>query len=315
MRNSHRAFSREQGQGAAGTKNPGGVLAEAQEGLIVARIMHLRHPLFAACALSIATLAQAADPAPGDSREQVLAKLGTPTGHISVGDLERLFFERGEVTLTRGSVTSVKLLTRRQWEQSERERLASAKEKAREAGRTQTARAESRRRGAEALTLLLDDARWKEADPQGRLEILARFAKSFPEADIAAVKAETERRRDLELAEKRRLKELELRVATAEANAREAQSRAEAAKAEAARAVAAAESARRQAAAAPRGMQVYSFAAGGLINGRPACDWHSHGGSSVTIGNDRVLIHAGSVPPGATPRPIVIAPNPPPPKR
>ncbi len=278
--------------------------------------MLLRVHILAAAWLALASSRLVADPVEGDSRAGVVDKLGAPTGQLSIGDMERLIYPRGEVTLRGGQVTSVKLMSVKEWEASERRRSAERKARAEATAMESQARDDAARKGAEALGLLLDDARWKDAPPEDRMEILNRFAKAFPGADISLVRAECAKRLEARLAEKRRLAELEARVALAEAKAREAEARARTAEAGAESAMAAARRSAQEAQAAARardegGLRAYSFTRGGLIDGRPA-DWcpPARQGASVTIVNGNTIIQTGTPPQGATQRPIVVIPPP-----
>lgn len=67
--------------------------------------------LIAACVLSAATFATAAEVQPGDSRADVRDALGTPRGQVTLDGRQVLYFERGEVELTADTVTRVALRT------------------------------------------------------------------------------------------------------------------------------------------------------------------------------------------------------------
>lgn len=263
-----------------------------------------------------------ADPANGASRDAVIAELGSPTGKLAIGEREELHYPRGKVVLKNGVVTDIDLLSEKEWQRRETIRLADEKTKAENEARETAALAERRRRGAEALRLLLADSRWMESTGETRVETLERFEKSFPDSDIAAVKLEAVRKRDLELAEKRKIQALETRVATAEARVQDAENRARVAENNAR---AASEAAKQAEASAylqrvreqNSGLQAYTFAGGGLINGRPYCEY-PYSGSTVAISNGNIVVTGGGVPPGVRPRPIVIVrqqPSPQPPKK
>lgn len=269
--------------------------------------------------LLIATLAAPAlfaDPTAGASRSAVIAELGEPTGKLTVGDREELHFARGHVVLRNGVVTEVDLLSLREWNRRESVRLLAQKTKTETEARETADLAERRRKGAEALKLLLADARWKDAAAETRIEILARFAKAYPDADIAAVKLDTDRKYALEVAEKRRLQNLENRVAAAETRAGEAEVRARIAEARAQESRDAAKRAEaseylRRVNEASYGLHTGTYVGVPIVNGRPYWNY-PYGGSSVVVSGGRVVVTGGGVPPCVSPQPIVIV-NPRPP--
>lgn len=274
--------------------------------------LHAGHlALFAGAALA-APLHLAADPVPGATRAAVIAELGEPAGKLAIGEREELRYPRGAVTLENGLVSSATLLTQVAWEKRERERLAAEKMRAETAAREAVALAERKAKANAALALLIADARWKDLTGEGRMETIARFEKVFPDADTASVAKEAIRKRDLELAEKRRISDLEDRVAKAESRAGDAEIRARKAENRAEDATAAA--ARRAEATAAQarqndafyGLRTYNVIGGGRINGVYPENCYPNTGSSVTVSNGVVVVTPGGVPPGVTPRPIVI---------
>lgn len=278
--------------------------------------MTLRVKSFTILIASLAPLVSPADPADGASRSAVIDELGEPTGKLTLGEREELHYPRGHVVLKNGFVTEVDLLSLREWNRRETVRLLAEKTKAETEARETAGLAERRRKGAEALNLLLADARWKDAAAETRVETLARFAKAYPDADISAVKLDADRKYALEVAEKRRLQDLETRVAAAETRAGEAEVRARVAEARAQESRDAAKRAEaseyiRRANEANYGLRTGTYVGVPIVNGRPYWNY-PYGGSSVSISNGNIVITGGGVPPCVSPRPIVIV-NPRPP--
>lgn len=263
----------------------------------------------------------AADPATGATRDAVIAELGEPAGRLAIGDREELRYPRGGVTLEKGLVTSTSLLSQADWTKRERARLTEEKMRVETAARDAAALVERKAKANAALELLVADARWRDLTGEGRLETITRFEKVFPEADTASVAKEATRKRDLELAEKRRISDLENRVAAAESRAGDAEVRARKAENRAEDANVAARRAETVAAQARQndsfyGVRTYNVIGGGKINGAYPNNCYPGAASSVTMSNGVIVVTPGGVPAGVTPRPVVIvnpapiAPNP-----
>jgi hypothetical protein len=269
------------------------------------------HLALLASAAFAASLRLSADPVPGATAVAVVAELGEPAGRLAIGDRVELRYPRGSVILEKGVVTSSTLISPAEWEKRERERIGGEKAKVESAAREAAGIAERRNKANAALALLVADPRWKELTGEGRIETLARFAKVFPDADTSAVTKELARKREVELAEKRRITDLENRVAEAESRvgeaevrARKAENRAEIANATARRAEASAEQARQN--DAFYGLRTYNVIGGGKINGAYPDNYYPTTGASVTVSNGVIVVSPGYVPQGVTPRPVVI---------
>ncbi len=126
--------------------------------------------LFSLCA----TLALAADPQIGDSRDDVIKKAGKPTGRLALGSREILDYAHGQVELTDGVVSSLKWLTN--------EELARKQSRDRRAAQ---AAAEAQRHkiylGETERDRLLADPGLKTNTPAARVAAWKDFTANYPE--------------------------------------------------------------------------------------------------------------------------------------
>lgn len=189
-----------------------------------------------ACAAGLPWLALAADPTIGAKRADVLAELGQPTATTRSDSREVMMFSRGKVVLENGLVTQVALRTKEEYEQSEKRRLADDErrreenaQKAAEQQRLAAALAERRKIGEAELTKLVDTPEWIKLTGDERLDVLARFAKRHPDADLSHELALARAKLGREQADRDRIAELERRLAAAEQRAEAAEARAAAA--------------------------------------------------------------------------------------
>lgn len=193
------------------------------------------------CVAALAVTTLRADPVSGANRKEVTDDLGQPTGRLTVGNREVLMYPRGRVTLENGLVTEVSLKNVEVYAAEEARRIAAETLRREAVAKRAAELAANRKAGAEALEKLVNEPRWAGLSADDRLEILARFAKTNPDADVSFELGLATRRRERELAERRRIDELEARVAAAESRAAAAESRAAAAEGRAAEAGAAAQ--------------------------------------------------------------------------
>ena len=209
-----------------------------------------------ACLALAASGALRADPTQGDSRAAVIAELGEPTARLAIGEREILMYPRGKVTLENESVTLVNLKSKEQFELEERRRAEAEKTKRETERRLAEERAERRRLGGEALAKITADPKWLSYSGDDRIEILTRFAKQNPDADVSLEMTLATRKRDREAAERRRMDDLEERVAAAERRAADAEDKARRAETRASQAESGAASARAEAEQARRNTEV-----------------------------------------------------------
>ncbi len=129
----------------------------------------------------------------GDSRDRVLAELGSPSGHIRGGGIEILYYPMGVVQLREGRVTIV------EWRSEEDTRARQRAEwEARQ--RIEAARRSRRARGDAALRELVESAGYRMMSPAEQIERLAEFSRMYPEVSIAGPLLDAQRA----LAEERR---------------------------------------------------------------------------------------------------------------
>lgn len=122
----------------------------------------------------------------GDTRDMVLAELGSPSGHIRGGDMEILYYPSGTVHLRDGRVTTVEWRS----EEETRARLMAELEARR---RMETARRARRVRDEERLRALVESDDYRLMSPSERIERLAEFARLHPEVSIAGPLLEAQR--------------------------------------------------------------------------------------------------------------------------
>lgn len=265
-----------------------------------------------------------ADPVIGASREAVITEMGAPRSRMSVSNRELLTYERGTVSLEDGLVVKTNLISSEEWERREHRRAAEIRAKV-EAEAKEDARVEQlRKEGDAALSKLVTSAEWRDAGGIERVAMLDRFSTSYPYARTGAVRPAAELRRDREVAEAAKNRELENRLVEAESRANDAENRAKLAENNAAVAVAAAESARQSAeAAAARARETPSgyISAYTVIGGRGYYDYNYYNrprNPTVVVGNGGTLVTNGPVTvirPGErpavrpTPRPVAPIPN------
>jgi hypothetical protein len=164
---------------------------------------------------------------PGDTRDAVVAELGTPTGSAAVGANTILFFARGEVTLRDNRVIAANVISAEELAKREAERAAAIKRMDAEA-QARLARLETEGRAIYAA---------KKADAQfGALPVVEQlnywrsFASRYPMISVAAEIAPLAERvehelrvRELAAANEARVDELEARVESAEDRAARAE--------------------------------------------------------------------------------------------
>lgn len=188
-----------------------------------------------------------ADPSAGDTRAAVIAELGEPSAKLMIGPHETLLYPRGKIVLENAVVKSVGLKSVEQFRIEEARRAEEEKAKREEqvrraaeaAKRAETRAAEAAKEAEafaarkkiadEALAKITDDPKWATLSPDDRLDALARFAKKYPDADIAFEKSLANRKLAKEQSERLRIDELEARIAAAERRAEAAEARAKSA--------------------------------------------------------------------------------------
>jgi hypothetical protein len=159
---------------------------------------------------------------PGQSRDEVTAVLGAPSGSIVMGGREVLYYERGSVELREGRVVSADLVTAEEARRRrEAERAAHLAWQRAEAAR----RARNKAEGEAELQRLLNDPAFLLGDPDAQVAVWHDFLRRYPEVPAGAhltqalQRAEAARdRRERDT----RIAELERRTAEAERQARQA---------------------------------------------------------------------------------------------
>lgn len=174
-----------------------------------------------------------ADPKIGSSRSDVLSELGKPTASFSSAGREVMMFSRGKIVLEDGVVSKVELKTKEQFAEEERRRaeeelrrLEDTARKLEEQRRAAIEFAERKKTGDAELAKLVNTTEWIKFTGDERLELLARFAKKHPEADLTLELQFAKMKRDRENQDRDRIKNLELRLAEAERRAEAAEARA-----------------------------------------------------------------------------------------
>jgi hypothetical protein len=165
----------------------------------------------------------------GDSRADVVAEMGQPSGEIGSGDLVVLFFQLGEVHLRDGQVSAIDLITPE--EHAKRKAAEAAElERIREAEAARRARVE-----AEGLALFAKkkaDYTFLQQPAAEQLRFWRWFGSQYPMVPIeeelrtALAKYEQQQRLlEIEYATNQRIEELEKRVEDAEREAERAERR------------------------------------------------------------------------------------------
>lgn len=135
---------------------------------------------FAACSFSPLSAALAAI-APGDTREDVIAILGKPTGYIGSESYQILYFDRGEVVLRDGLVQSHTIVS-----QEEADQQRAVRELERQAYQQRKEEARERRiaEGKEIRDQKLADPQFAALEPRARLAFWQVFRQKYPEVDV-----------------------------------------------------------------------------------------------------------------------------------
>ncbi len=243
-----------------------------------------------------------ADPTVGSSRSDVLGELGKPTASFSAGGREVMMFSRGKVILENGIVSKAELKTKEQFAEEERRRaeeelrrLEDTARKLEEQRRAAIEFAERKKIGEAELAKLVGTAEWIKFTGDERMELLARFAKKHPEADLTMELQFAKMKRARENEDRDRIKNLEARLAAAESRAAEAEARA-------GEATRIAERAENRAQTAIRTETIY-LPAPIVTNTYPhVCPPNR---TVVTIGNATINTGSGTRNPIAKPEPIV----------
>jgi len=143
------------------------------------------------------------------SREEVIAELGAPSGELTLGDQTTLVYPQGEVKLSRGKVIAHALME---------EATLAERQAARD---LRLARREAE--GRELLNGLHAEEAFQQRPPAEKLRFWQQFAARYPmisvQAKITAAQAEMEmvrRAREAEQANEARLAELEERLTRTE---------------------------------------------------------------------------------------------------
>ncbi|MCX7819059.1 MAG: hypothetical protein N2652_07635 [Kiritimatiellae bacterium] len=137
----------------------------------------------------------------GDPREQVLAELGPPSGHIRGSDFELLYYPSGTVQLRGGRVVALQMRTA---EQARAEREAELLARRRE----EAERRHRRAQGERELRALIESEEYRALTPAEQIEQLARFAQAHPGVSIAAPLLAAQRALEEEQRRERRSREL-----------------------------------------------------------------------------------------------------------
>jgi hypothetical protein len=169
----------------------------------------------------------------GDTREQVDAVLGFPTGWIQAQGFQLLKYKRGKVQLRDGLVVSANIVSEAEASQRARKR---AQRVAEARAVRDVAKQERVKNGAAAKARILSDAAFADLDAEKQLRFWVQFKNNYPEVpvDLEYLDAlsQAERQRDAQrAAQDRRLvaahvQRLEDRAEEAERDAEEAERRA-----------------------------------------------------------------------------------------
>jgi hypothetical protein len=189
--------------------------------------MNAKHAYFIISAFLLALASVRGDLERGDSRTAVIAELGEPDGLIASGDYEMLSYERGKVELRAGRVVEIDLISDAELALRRKAEKLRAEEEARQAEQARRLRIE---RGGKVKQQLMSSVDYAEASGSRKVQILRRFQERYPEVDISDLlepALAAKRIEQAELAQRRRMEELERRVDEAESSAQQAQWRAE----------------------------------------------------------------------------------------
>jgi hypothetical protein len=163
----------------------------------------------------------------GDTHDEVVAELGRPAGSASVGASTILFYDRGEVKLRDGAVTSFSLVTPQELA-ARQAAEAEAQQRREEAERTRLERLEAQ--GRAEMAAKKSNARLAVAPALDQLAYWRAFAARYPmiavDHEIAPLLEQAQhelRLREIAAENEARLAELEARVVAAEQQAAEAE--------------------------------------------------------------------------------------------
>lgn len=159
---------------------------------------------------------------PGQSRDEVTAVLGAPSGSIIMGGREVLYYERGSVELREGRVVSADLVTAEEARRRrEAERAAHLAWQRAEAAR----RARNKAEGEAELQRLLNDPVFLLGDPDSQVAVWHDVLRRYPEVPAGAHLAQALQRAEAARDRRERdtrIADLERRTAEAERQARQA---------------------------------------------------------------------------------------------
>lgn len=185
------------------------------------------HALMPLSLLMLPLILRASEIRPGDHFSTVQATLGEPRGRLQTEARELLYYDRGEVELSRGRVTRVAL-------RSEQDQAAFETQRANEARRAREENALTQARLVTEGTALkarkLSDRAFQTSPLAYQITFWENFSRQYPEVpcaeELSLARARyAEQTAQAEL-QQRRLAELEARVAETEARAAAAQRRA-----------------------------------------------------------------------------------------
>jgi hypothetical protein len=152
----------------------------------------------------------------GDSRMDVVAELGAPTGFIRCGKEETLYYERGSLQLQDGKVVNFELLSP---DQLRAKKVAEAKARAEQAARVAELRAQLKTEGESVLAKLLADPDFVNAGSAVQVARWREFMKKYPDVPVSEYYLPTLKRYEEEQAQQardQRIADLEKRVQDAE---------------------------------------------------------------------------------------------------
>jgi len=163
----------------------------------------------------------------GDSIDGVLTAMGTPRGRLQIGSRERLCFDRGEVEVSAGVVTSVALRSEEAQVALETKRTADAL-RAREEHAINQARLIAE--GEALKTRKLSDPGFQATPLKYQVAFWEDFSRRYPAVpcldQLSVTRARIAEQVKSEQMQAQRLAELEARIAEAQARAAEANARA-----------------------------------------------------------------------------------------
>lgn len=171
---------------------------------------------------------------PGDSREQVEAVLGAPSGWIQGGTYQLLLYDRGSVEIRDGAVSKVEIVSAEEHERRLRERAIRAAER-RET--EEALRAQRIEKGNALKDRTVADADFLSSPPEAQLRFWSNFKQNYPEVPaefeyrdaLSAYERDEDARRaerELQMAAQQ-LARLEVKAEKAEREAEKAEERAE----------------------------------------------------------------------------------------